>query len=328
MGDPRWSSLFLKDCTPWKGPTLEQFVKSCSPWEGPTLEELVEDCLLWVGPHAGAGEEGEEEGAAETTCDEMNPALMLDNLFSEEIFLNIQSKPPLEQLEAISSHPITCYLAKETDPHLSTTSFQRAIRSPLSLLFSRLNNPSSLSCSSQDLCSRPFTSFVALLWTLSLENCLIVSGQCLSQYLSCSEGPKLNTVFEVRPHQCRVQGDNLFPSPAGHTIFDTSQDAIGLLGHLGTLLAPIQLAVDQHPQVFFHRTAFQPLFPKPVVLLGVVVTQVQDPNHRITESQNRIGWKRPLRSSSPTVNLTLPSPPLHHVPQHLIQTSFKYLQGW
>ncbi|KAK4810517.1 hypothetical protein QYF61_004480 [Mycteria americana] len=48
----------------------------------------------------------------------------------------------------------------------------------------------------------------------------------------------------------------------------------------------------------------------------------------ITESQNRIGWKRPLRSSSPTVNLTLPRPPLHHVPKHLIQTSFKYLQGW
>ncbi|KAK4831331.1 LOW QUALITY PROTEIN: hypothetical protein QYF61_016820, partial [Mycteria americana] len=49
---------------------------------------------------------------------------------------------------------------------------------------------------------------------------------------------------------------------------------------------------------------------------------------RITESQDRIGWKRPLRSSSPTLNLTLPSPPLHHVPEHLIQTSVKYLQGW
>ena len=55
-GDPRWSSLFLKDCTPWKGPTLEQFVKNCSPWEGLTLEKFVEDCLPWEGPHAGAGE--------------------------------------------------------------------------------------------------------------------------------------------------------------------------------------------------------------------------------------------------------------------------------
>ncbi|KAK4816051.1 hypothetical protein QYF61_011059 [Mycteria americana] len=31
----------------------------------------MEDCLLWVGPHAGAGEECEEEGAAQTTHDEL-----------------------------------------------------------------------------------------------------------------------------------------------------------------------------------------------------------------------------------------------------------------
>ena len=35
------------------------------------LEQFVEDCLPWVGPHAGAGEEHEEEGAAETMCDEL-----------------------------------------------------------------------------------------------------------------------------------------------------------------------------------------------------------------------------------------------------------------
>jgi len=70
-GDPHWSSLFLKDCSPWKGPTLEQFVKNCSPWEGLKLEQFVEDCLPWEGPHAGAGEEGEKEGEAETTCDEL-----------------------------------------------------------------------------------------------------------------------------------------------------------------------------------------------------------------------------------------------------------------
>ncbi|GAB0184554.1 hypothetical protein GRJ2_000920700 [Grus japonensis] len=81
-------------------------------------------------------------------------------------------------------------------------------------------------------------------------------------------GPKLNTVLEVRPHQCRVQGDDRFPSPAGHTIPDTSQDA---LGHLGTLVAHTQLAVDQHPQVLSCQAAFQPLFPKPVALHGVVV---------------------------------------------------------
>ncbi|KAK4824003.1 hypothetical protein QYF61_009128 [Mycteria americana] len=99
------------------------------------------------------------------------------------------------------------------------------------------------------------------------------------QHLNVSlvvRGPKLNTVFEVRPHQCRVQGDNHFPSPAGHTISDMSQDAIGFLGHLGTLPARIQVAVDQHSQVLLCWAAFQPLFPKPVALHGVVVAQVQD----------------------------------------------------
>ncbi|KAK4816500.1 hypothetical protein QYF61_017461 [Mycteria americana] len=56
-----------------------------------------------------------------------------------------------------------------------------------------------------------------------------------------------------------------------------NQDAIGFLGHLGTLLAHIQLAVNQHSQVLLCQAAFQPLFPKPVALHGVVVTQVQDP---------------------------------------------------
>ncbi|KAK4819900.1 hypothetical protein QYF61_014635 [Mycteria americana] len=63
-----------------------------------------------------------------------------------------------------------------------------------------------------------------------------------------ARGPTLNTAFEVRPHQCRVQGHNHCPTPAGHAIPDTSQDAVGFLGHLGTLPAHIQLAVDQHPQ--------------------------------------------------------------------------------
>ncbi|KAK4832143.1 hypothetical protein QYF61_020883 [Mycteria americana] len=144
-----------------------------------------------------------------------------------------RSKPPLAQLEAISSRPITCYLGEETDPHLSTTSFQ-------------------LRCPSLDTLQHLHVSLVV-------------------------EGPNLNTVFKVWPHQCQVQGDDHFPSPAGHTISDISQDAIGLLGYLGILLAHIQPAVNQHSQVLSCQAAFQPSFPKPVALHGVVVTQVQDP---------------------------------------------------
>ncbi|KAK4827063.1 hypothetical protein QYF61_013704, partial [Mycteria americana] len=181
------------------------------------------------------------------------PVPMLDNPLGEEKFPNIQSKPPLAQLEAISSCPITCYLGEETNPHLSTTSFQaKQSQLPQPLLIRLLlQTRHQLHCPS--------------LHTLQHLNVPLVVG-----------GPKLNTVFEVRPHQCQVQGDNHFPSPAGHTIFDTSQDAIGFLGRLGTLLAHIQAAVKKHPQVLLCQAAFQPLFPKPVALHGVAVAQVQD----------------------------------------------------
>jgi len=96
--------------------------------------------------------------------------------------------------------------------------------------------------------------------------------------------PKWNTVFQVWPHQCLVQVCDHFPTPAGHTITDTSQHAIGLLGHLGTLLAHIQLAVDQHPKILFQWAAFQPLLLKPVVLHGVSVTEVQHPALGLVES--------------------------------------------
>jgi len=60
MENPRWSSLILKGCTPWKGPTLEQFMKNCSLWKGLALKKFLENCLPWEGPHVGVWEECEE----------------------------------------------------------------------------------------------------------------------------------------------------------------------------------------------------------------------------------------------------------------------------
>ena len=76
VGDPCWNGLFLKDCSPWKGPTLEQFVKKCSLWEGPMLERFVENCLPWDGLMLEQGKRvrslpPEEEAAAEIRCDEL-----------------------------------------------------------------------------------------------------------------------------------------------------------------------------------------------------------------------------------------------------------------
>ena len=56
------------------------------------------------------------------------PVPMLDDHFSEEIFPNIQSEPPLGQLEVISSCPIACS-EEETNPHLTTAPFQVVVES-------------------------------------------------------------------------------------------------------------------------------------------------------------------------------------------------------
>jgi len=76
--------------------------------------------------------------------------------------------------------------------------------------------------------------------------------------------PKLNTALEEWSHSV-VQEDNHLPSPAGHTDSDVDQDALGLFGHLGTLLAHIQLAVQYH-LVLFCQATFQPVFPTSIPL--------------------------------------------------------------
>ena len=58
-------------------------------------------------------------------------------------------------------------------------------------------------------------------------------------------------VLEVWLQQCRVQGIDHCPGPAGHTVSDTSQDAIGLLGHPGTLMAHARPSVNLHPRGTF-----------------------------------------------------------------------------
>ncbi|KAK4809893.1 hypothetical protein QYF61_023380, partial [Mycteria americana] len=175
---------------------------------------------------------------------------MLDNPFGEVKFPNIQSKSPLAQLEAISSRPavVESDEVSPQPPFLQAEQPQVPQPLPISLVLQTLPQ---LRCPSLD----------------TLQPLNVSLGV---------RGPALNTAFEVRPHQCRVQGHGHCPRPAGHTIADTSQDAIGFLGHLGTLLAHVQVAVDQHPQVLLCRGPFQPLFPTPVALHGVAVAQVQE----------------------------------------------------
>ncbi|XP_071415412.1 mucin-2 [Pithys albifrons albifrons] len=73
-----------------------------------------------------------------------------------------------------------------------------------------------------------------------------------------------------------IQEKNHFPGPAGCTIPDTDQEAIGLLGHLCALLAHVQPAVYQNSQLPLCLTALQSLCPQSVELQGVIVVKVQD----------------------------------------------------
>ena len=75
-------------------------------------------------------------------------------------------------------------------------------------------------------------------------------------------GPILNTVFDVWFQQCRVQMDNHFSSPASHTMSDT----IDFFGHLGTLLAHVQLTVDQHPWILFLLGNFLVTLPQAYIV--------------------------------------------------------------
>lgn len=126
---------------------------------------------------------------------------------------------------------------------------RRVIKSPLSLLLSRLNTLHCLSHSSEDLCLAPSPPAGP---SLDLQH--------------------LNVLLEDRGSKVfQVQEENNFLILPSTAFFFTAQVAIRLLGHVNTQLVQPQPAVRQHFQVLSHWAAFQPLYPYPVVLQGVVV---------------------------------------------------------
>jgi len=152
------------------------------------------------------------------TCTRTSPLL---SYFFFPFYLNLPS---------FSLKPFHLVLSQQTLLKSLSPSFLKlpfrywkaAIRSPRSLLFSRLNSPSSLSLSSLErystLCSPTLDA-------------LHVSPVLRTPYL--------DTVLQVSPHQCCAERQDHLPRPAGHTSFDAAQDMVGFLICEGTVLADV-----------------------------------------------------------------------------------------
>jgi len=77
-----------------------------------------------------------------------------------------------------------------------------------------------------------------------------------------------------------VEGQNPLPRPAA---FDAAQDMVGFLGCERTLEAYVQLFIHQYPQVVLLRAALNPFIPQPVLIAGVVLTQMQIIAHHLID---------------------------------------------
>ncbi|KAK4832076.1 hypothetical protein QYF61_020632 [Mycteria americana] len=122
----------------------------CSPFQGLDLLQAPSNLTLNVA----------RDGASTTS---------LGNLFQCFTTLIVKNFFLISSLNlpSFSLKPLPLVLSQQV---LLKTPFKyckAAMRSPQSLLFSRLNNPSSLSLSSQERCSISLIIFVALLWTCS-----------------------------------------------------------------------------------------------------------------------------------------------------------------
>ena len=124
---------------------------------------------------------------------------MSEHSFSNEIFPDIQSKPPLTQLEAIASHAFASYLGEVINMCLTTASFQVVVESN-----KVPPQPSLLQTKQSQFLQQLLIRLV--LQTLHQPHCPSLDTLWHLSVLLVVRVPKLNTVLKVQRHQCRVQG--------------------------------------------------------------------------------------------------------------------------
>ncbi|RMC18216.1 hypothetical protein DUI87_05097 [Hirundo rustica rustica] len=167
----------------------------------------------------------------------------------------------MNQLETASSCSVSCSLVEETNPQLTASIFQGIVESD------KVTSESPFLQAKQPQLPQSFlTGFV--FQAPHQPCCPPLDALKHLNILPKLRGPEMDTALKVWPDQCRVQGKYDLPAPAGHAIPDPGQDAIGPLGHLGTLLAHVQPAADQYPQVPFLLGTVQPHHTQPATLQG------------------------------------------------------------
>lgn len=77
-------------------------------------------------------------------------------------------------------------------------------------------------------------------------------------------------------HKSKAEGENHLPHPAGPTAFDVAHHIVGFLCCEFTLLGYVELLIHQHAQFFLFRAALDSFFVRPVLVVGIALTQVQD----------------------------------------------------
>lgn len=117
-------------------------------------------------------------------------------------------------------------------------------------------------------------------WVLQHSNHWWLSSSSLPPIFQClfwtKEKARLSEIVLVWPDKCQVERNNHISWFAGCTLADADQDTVCCLCCWGRLLAYAQLAVCLDPQGLFSGAAPQPTSHQPVLVLGIIPSQLQD----------------------------------------------------